>query len=198
MILFYLIPYSLFLVLFHSALLHFCPDLSFVTCFFKALFVSWLWAYDSQVVWTVFCFVCLDFGFVCSWRRARSHCCGGILSRVLQNGLSALSEALKWSTMSQEVLCWAESESVADLLLVFSPGYYDTWYQQLLSWGFGKGKWFVCLFVCCNITLACQCTQGIFPTITNFSSRYPVGTWITSHCRSWECAGKKLKLFSPE
>lgn len=146
---YYLFFYPLFLVLLHSAfLLLFCPDLSFISWLFKALVISLLWAYDPWVVWAIACFVCIHFGFVCPWKRAKSHRCGGgLLSRVLQNGFSDLSEALGWSTTSQGEF-WAESESVADLLLVFSPDYFDTWCQQLLSWGFGWGKWLVCWFVC--------------------------------------------------
>lgn len=81
--------------------------------------------------------------------RAKSHCCGGgvcsLLCGMLCNGFSALSEALEWSTMSQGVLFYAKSESVADLLLTFSSGYFHAWCPQLLSWGFGWEKWLDCL-----------------------------------------------------
>lgn len=136
-------------ILLHPALLllQFCPDLSFISWLFKTLIISLLWSHDSQSGIS-HCLLCLHIFWLCPWKRARSHRHrGGLLCRVLQNGFSALSKALGWSTMSQGVPFWAESESVVDLLLVFSPGYFDTWYQQLLSWGFGWGKWLVGLFV---------------------------------------------------
>lgn len=191
MTLLYLFFYPPFLLLFHSALLlHFCPVVSFISWLFKAWIISLLWAYDPRVVWAIACFVCVYFGSVCPWKRVVSHHCGGgLLCRVLQNGFSAPSETLRWSTMRQGALFWAESKSVADLLflalVILIPGTNSCWVGAL-----GGGNGFLdCLFVCLLVLVLLQpvsAPKEFFQLLLFFSSP-PIGTCIRLHCGPCMC-----------